>query len=343
MSDPARTRSTHLRIPLLLSTGALVLTACSSGTNAASGSGAEALAAEDIKLAYIVKFGTVPYFVEEARGIREKAEELGVEVSVQDVGQDSNAALSAVDTAIAQGVNGIAIVVPDQKIGPSVLTKAKAAGVQVIAIDDPIEAADGTPSAWVGFDSSQVGQQVGETAAKAYDELGWSEFDDVKIASVEQNTLSVCKERTESAKKEFLAKTGFDPSNIVAVPYDNSLDDAINKMGPVISANPDAKRWIIWSCNDEGVIGAGRALANAGFAKDNILGAGLGGTDTACDEFAKGATSGLKSTIYFDSAAHGAKAVELLVEKLKGGEDMPARTVIPGVPVDASNYQQFCS
>jgi L-arabinose transport system substrate-binding protein len=337
-------RPARLGAVAVLTCGGLVLAACSSGTaTTAGGGGSATVAAKDVKLAYIVKFGTVPYFVEEARGVREKAKELGVTVSVQDVAQDSNAALSAVDTAIAQGVKGIAIVVPDQKIGPAVLQKAKAAGVAVVAIDDPIQAADGTAAPWVGFDSDQSGQQVGEAAVKTYEQLGWKDRTDVKIASIEQNTLSVCKQRTDGARKEFLAKTGFDASKIVSIPYDNSLDDAINKMGPAITANPDAKRWIIWSCNDEGVIGAGRALANAGVSKDNIIGAGLGGTDTACDEFAKGATSGLKSTVYFDSAKHGATAVQLLVDQITQGKAMPARTVIPGVPVDASSYTKFCS
>ncbi len=158
-------RPTRLGAVAVLTCGGLVLAACSSGTATTAGSGGSAtVAAKDVKLAYIVKFGTVPYFVEEARGVREKAKELGVTVSVQDVAQDSNAALSAVDTAIAQGVKGIAIVVPDQKIGPAVLQKAKAAGVAGVAQDDPHQAAAGTAAPWGGVDTAPGGPQVGPPA-----------------------------------------------------------------------------------------------------------------------------------------------------------------------------------
>jgi hypothetical protein len=322
MSDPARTRSTHLRIPLLLSTGALVLTACSSGTNAASGSGAEALAAEDIKLAYIVKFGTVPYFVEEAAGIGRRPRSWVSRCRCRTSGRTRTprSRRRHCDRAGRERHRHRRAGPEDRTVRPD---QGQDAGVQVIAIDDPIEAADGTPSAWVGFDSSQVGQQVGETAAKAYDELGWSEFDDVKIASVEQNTLSVCKERTERREEGVPGQDRLRPEQDRRRALRQQPGRRDQQDGPSHLREPRRQALDHLVLQRRGRHRRRPGAGQRGFAKDNILGAGLGGTDTACDEFAKGATSGLKSTIYFDSAAHGAKAVELLVEKLKGGEDMP--------------------
>src|SRR6267143_1327272 len=46
---------------------------------------------------------------------------LGVKLTVQDLQFDANLALTAVDTVIGTGTKGIIIVVPDQKIGPSVI------------------------------------------------------------------------------------------------------------------------------------------------------------------------------------------------------------------------------
>ena len=111
------------------------LAACGGDDGAGDSGKAGAAAPKDVKIAYIVKFGTVPYFVQEAKGAKEKAKQLGVKLTVQDVEEDANKALSSVDNALGTGVNGIMTVVPDQKIGPAVLAKASAKKVPVVAID----------------------------------------------------------------------------------------------------------------------------------------------------------------------------------------------------------------
>ena len=72
-----------------------------------------------VSIALIQKQGDQQYFVDEANGARDAAKKLGnVKVNVVNVSMDANAAISAMNVMIGQRISGIAIVVPDQKIGP---------------------------------------------------------------------------------------------------------------------------------------------------------------------------------------------------------------------------------
>ncbi|TGV48433.1 arabinose ABC transporter substrate-binding protein, partial [Mesorhizobium sp. M2D.F.Ca.ET.160.01.1.1] len=94
-----------------------------------------------------------PWFVREVQGAKDKAKELGVDLLVQDVQFDANLAVTTFDTYVGDGVKGIAVVVPDRSLGPVVADKAKAAKIGLIAVDDDIAFADGTPVAYVGMNA----------------------------------------------------------------------------------------------------------------------------------------------------------------------------------------------
>ena len=69
----------------------------------------------DVSIAYLNKMGDNPWFVDEVAGAKAMADELGVEFFNQDLQFDSNLAMTAMDTYIANGVTGIIIVVPDTR------------------------------------------------------------------------------------------------------------------------------------------------------------------------------------------------------------------------------------
>ncbi|MGF1627100.1 MAG: arabinose ABC transporter substrate-binding protein, partial [Alphaproteobacteria bacterium] len=68
---------------------------------------------DELKFGYINKMGDHPWFVSEVNGARERAMELGAELMHQDVQFDADLTITAFDTMVADGVAGIAIVVPD--------------------------------------------------------------------------------------------------------------------------------------------------------------------------------------------------------------------------------------
>jgi L-arabinose transport system substrate-binding protein len=311
---------------------ALALGGCSSGKPAAGSSTAPKKG--PITIAYLQKQGDQQYFVDEANGAKAEAAKLGnVKIVTVNLGTDSNQAISAMSTEVGQQVDGIAIVVPDQKIGPQVI---QAAGkIPLLASDDPISDGSGKPAPFVGFDSVQMGTKVGTKAGELFKASGWSASDTRVIAAYQQG-LSGCQQREQGEEQGFAAAAGTTVP-IIKVGTDNSVVDAQNKTGAVITANRNVKHWVVWGCNDESETGAVTALQNGGVAPSNILGVGLGAYLTCKDWRAK-KESGNKAALFIDGRSVGAAAVDALVAKIRNGTPLPPKTVANTSMVDATSF-----
>ena len=91
--------------------------------------------AEEVKLGYINKMGDHPWFVSEIAGAKAEAANQGAKISTQDVQFNADLTLTTLDAMIGDGVQGVAIVVPDRALGPVVAEKAAKANVKLIAVD----------------------------------------------------------------------------------------------------------------------------------------------------------------------------------------------------------------
>lgn len=293
---------------------------------------------------FLNKLGDLTWFVDEVAGAKAEAERLGAEFTSQDLKSDANLAITALDTAIIAGAAGIAIVVPDQQVGPAVMAKAKEAGIPLIAVDDNISDAEGNAAPFVGFSAVEIGKQVGNAIADASEAAGWAKPDGtLKLLSVEVQTLSVCMDRTDNAIVVLKDRLGLTDDNILHVPYDpGTQDKALAAVSQSITAFPGVTRWLISSCNDEGVLGSVRALEQAGYTADAVIGVGIGG-QLACEEFKKAEATGLKGSIFVDSKVHGQIAVNLLYEKAVNGKEIPATTIVDGVLITREDNSAGCS
>ena len=290
---------------------------------------------DDITIGYIVKHLDNPWFVAETGGAQELADAMGVELLIQDVQFDSALAMSTLDTYIATGVDGIIIVVPEQQIGPAVLDRAAEAGIPVIAVDDEIANSSGIAASFAGFNAALIGEQVALAAAQQYGDRVCDSVDGkVGVLNNEFASLNVCTART-NASAEVCGEQFMDSpaDQMIVAPYDGTLNNAITTFSDVVTANPDITHWVLYSCNDDGVMGAVRALEQAGVAAENIIGIGLG-AHLACDEWAKDEATGFSGAIFIDAANHGRFAVANMVNHLRYGVPLPAFTYSPGIYVD---------
>ena len=301
---------------------------------------AGAQAQDDLKIGYINKMGDHPWFVAEVAGAADAAQKAGAEFVSQDVQFNADLTITTLDTMIGDGVDGIAIVVPDRALGPVVAARAKEAGIPLVAVDDDITFQDGSPVPYVGLDAFSIGQNVGRELARMYKEEGWAD-EEVRIASIEDRKADTCMQRNRGAEEAFLENVpDFDPANIIRVPYDNTMVNSIDVMTTTLTGNPQVTHWIFYSCNDDGVLGAARAMENSGYAADEGMGIGIDGS-RACDAFGSGRPSAFRGTMWLNSANHGAKAVELLVASIKDGEDIPATTFTDPELITAANFDDY--
>ncbi|WP_245513552.1 MULTISPECIES: substrate-binding domain-containing protein [unclassified Mesorhizobium] len=277
-------------------------------------------AQDKMKFGYINKMGDHPWFVREVKGAKDKAAELGVDLLVQDVQFDANLAVTTFDTYVGDGVKGIAVVVPDRSLGPVVADKAKAAKIGLIAVDDDIAFADGTPVAYVGMNALNIGKQVGAEIARIAKAEGWDkDLSKVRVGSIEDQKADTCMRRNKGAEEALVAAIPEIKSRIVSIPYDNTMVNSIDVVSTTLTANPDAEKWVFYSCNDDGVLGGVRATENAGMKPENVIGIGIDGS-RSCEAFGAGKPSGFRGTMWLDSAKHGAAAIQALYDQATGKE-----------------------
>lgn len=328
------------RVPLAVcavGVSALLATACSSGQQSGSGAQSAAPVTGNITISFLQKQGDQQYFIDEAAGAQAAAKELStpnstVTVKVVNLGQDANKAVTETQSAVAQKVNGIAIVVPDQKIGPQVASAADNAGVPFVVTDDSVKNDAGSDVPFVGFDGYDMGSKVGAETAKRVAAKGWTAAGTGVIYSSKQD-LSVCGDRVRGEKEQYTQNGGV--GAVIDVGTDNSVNGAQSVASGVITGHPEVKNWVVMGCNDENVSGVLQALANAKAPASNIVGVGLGGY-LACKSWQPGATpDGYVSALFIDGHDVGGAAIKALVAKIRNGTPLPAKTYARTQIVDA--------
>ncbi|MFN2122526.1 MAG: substrate-binding domain-containing protein [Candidatus Promineifilaceae bacterium] len=301
----------------------------------------EAAAPEELLFVAINKSADQQYFIDLQNSFVDTATGFGAEALKYDAKLDPSLGVSLVNDAISAGAQGIAITVPDQTIGPAIAQAAADAGVVLIATDDGIVDENGDPVPFVGFDGKDMGKKVGEAAATLLTESGWLDDADKKVGvlSVEVQTLSVCNDRTDNEKAAIIA-AGVPEDQVFSVPYTGEALSAQDAAGPIITANPDITNWVVFGCNDEGVLGTLNALATAGYAPEDIIGVGLGAYE-ACKFWAADQPSGFKAGLFISGLDVGNTAATVLYDAVVNGVEPPESTFAPTSIVDASNYQSI--
>ncbi|MHC1772849.1 MAG: substrate-binding domain-containing protein [Flexilinea sp.] len=301
-----------------------------------------AVLAADAPLYIVInKSADQQYFIDLQDAFVAKAEELGGTAKKFDAKLDPGLGVTLIDDAISAGAKGIAITVPDQTIGPAIAKAAKAAGVVLIATDDSIVDENGESVPFVGFDGKDMGKKVGVAAGELLTEAGWlgDAAKKVGVLSVEVQTLSVCNDRTDN-EKEQIKLAGITDEQIFPVPYTGETLSSQDAAGPIITAHPEITNWIVFGCNDEGVLGALNALATAGTKSDDVIGVGLGAYE-ACKPWAAGQPSGWKASLFISGIDVGNTAAEVLHDAIVNGVTPPAMSYAPTSIVNPTNYKDL--
>ncbi len=297
--------------------------------------------AEDVVVYGLYKRMDQGWFQNEAAGAEAKGAELGIEVVTLDNQFDPNVMSANLDNAIAEGASGILMVVPDQQLGAGVIEKARAAGIPLIAIDDSIADADGQPAPFVGMNTAQIGTDVGTMLAGFANDRGWFDPADpnsLKVAALTFSTLDVCNQRTDASKAAILENLpGLGEDAIIAQDYEGAnTDGGLQAMQGLLTSNPDVKHWLVYSCNEEGVVGAVRALEAAGKDAD-ACGVGLGDGALAKIEMLEKMSAGYCGSLYVDSRKHGAVGVQAIYDFVVNGTEIPLEQLQDGIQVTAEN------
>lgn len=314
---------------------AAALTGCSSGSGGSGGSGASA--PSHPTFVYLQTDGSQSYFVLEGDGAKAEAAKLGATVKVANENNSSATTVSDIQTAIGQQANGLIVVAPDATLGPRMVNMAKTGNVAIMASDNGFAGSDGKQVPFVGIDAAAFGKSTGTILMDNYKQLGWSAGSTYMLLYTNP-ALPTCNMRTNAEQAQVVA-SGFPSSHIITVPTtDNTTQAAFNNTGPVKTAHPQAKGWLLAGCNDDVAFGGAKALVSSGVPAANVDAVGLGG-DLACQVWGKGAPNvGFRGTNYIYPNGIGANAVREMYDYVVKHVPFAANTYVAPIQMSQSNF-----
>jgi inositol transport system substrate-binding protein len=305
----------------LMAAGAIVLAACGGGATEAPASGEPSTG--DIKIG--VAFPNSDTFLSRVQdGMKVKAEELGVEITITDAKDDTQAQLTQVENFISQGVSAIIVVPVDTSAAQPIADAAKAAEIPLVFVNRNPSIA-GVP--YVGSDSLYAGQVEMEQLAK----LAGNKGDVVILQGQVTNEAAVlrtqgCNEKAEAAGMKVVATQAGDWDRAKGQSItENWIQSGTLKEGMVVCAN-----------NDEMALGAINALKAADLL-DKVF---VGGVDATSEALAAMQAGDLEVTVFQDANGQGQGGVQAAVD-LVNGKTVPDYVDIPYQLVTPENIEDF--
>jgi len=278
---------------------------------------AQAAAAENVKIALVVKALGIGFFEAAAKGAEEAAAELG-DVEIIYTGPTSTTAegqIEVINALIAQGVNAIAISANDPDAVAPALQRAMDRGITVISWDSGV-AKEGRQMHLNPSSSALIGNTIIKLAADHIEGTGDVAILSATSTSTNQNIW------IEEAKKVL---PNYPNVNLVATVYGDDLaDKSYREAQGLMATYPNLKAII--APTTVGILAASQAVTDAGkIGEINVTGLGLP------SEMAGAVDSG--ATISFaiwNPIDLGYAATMLSYNLIKGAEAAPGASIPMG-------------
>jgi L-arabinose transport system substrate-binding protein len=299
-----------------------------------------AMAADKIKIGFLVKQPDEPWFQDEWKYAQEAADKLGFEL-IKIGATDGEKVLNGIDNLAAQKAQGFVICTPDVKLGPAIVAKAKAANLKVMSVDDRFIGPDGKPMEDVphmGISAFNIGKGVGQALVDEAKKRGW-DLKKVGFLRMSFDSLPTIKERTDGAT-EVLVGAGLPKENIFDSPMKVlDIEASMNAANITIPKHPEIKQWVVAGGNDSSAIGAVRALEGQKVPLENAISVGINGTE-AVAEFQKPQPTALIGSILLAAKQHGYGTAELMFNWIKDGKEPAKTTWTAGQLITRANYKE---
>jgi fructose transport system substrate-binding protein len=308
--------------------GGVVLAAATTGLSACAPASGGDSGDQTIGVALIVKTNSNPFFIAMQKGAQDAAKDAGVSLTLaagkEDGDEDTQ--IKAIEDAVARGDQGI-LITPN---GPGVLdaiSKARDAGLYVIALDTPPDPADAVDITFA-TDNRLAGQLIGKwTAAQLNGEkatIALLDLFDDKIVSVDYNRdqgfleglgIDVADKNTngdEAATGTYSGGAGGDYEIVGNEATNGAEDGGLSAMETLLSKNPDIN--VVYTINEPAAYGASQALQAAGKTPDDVLVVSIDGGCAGVQNVADGVIDATSQQYPVKMAELGVKAIVDIVK-----------------------------
>jgi len=285
----------------------------------------------------IYKAGDQSWFINEGNAAKAVVEAAGGEFYYVDSKMSPEQYLNDINNAIANNADGIVTCIPDQTLSKTVVDTCNEAGIPIVAADDALEVNGEKLVPWVGIDAYNIGFANGEWINDYIDANGLADDPECGILLMTMSTTSSCVPRTDGEYKAINDKyPQFESEGrLFYCDYDGTTDKGNTTSAAIFTGNPQIKKWIVTGANEEGTVGAVRALETAGLDADACV-VGMGAY-LAKDEFKK--NSCMKAAAFFSDVAIGEGSVNA-VFGLIDGKEVALESAVDAIVVTPENYEE---
>jgi fructose transport system substrate-binding protein len=296
------------RWPALI--GALVVLVGSAAAATVASANTSGSTAETIKVALITKDVTNPFFVKMKQGATAQAKKLGAELlyAAGKSSSDNAGQIAAIENMVTSGVKGILITVADGKAENPAITKARKAGVLVIALDTPTVPPSVT-DALFATNNLNAGVLIGKYARAA------TRGKTVTIAMLDEHAGSSVGALRHNG---FLKGFGIKGSNKQIVCVGNGQGQVApsqTAMENCLQKNPNID--VVYTINEPSAAGAWTALKKAGKTQSGVTIVSVDGGCAGVRNVRAGVIDATSQQYPLKMAALGVTAV---VNYAKGGK-----------------------
>ena len=282
--------------------------------------GRRLLAQENIEILASLPNMAFPFFVHMMGAIKSEAEKLGGITIVESDGQGSSPKQTAdVETAIVKGVKGIVISPNEVDAMAPAIAGAIEAGVPVVTVDRRVDKVEGI-LAHVGADNVKGGEAQGELVMALFP-------NGAKVMNLQgQPGASPAIDRNQGLHN-VLDKAADKYSFVFEQTANFARDKGLSVTEAGLAGMAEAPDVIV-AANDDMALGAMEAVKARGLeGKVAIM-----GFDALPEALAAVRDGGLTATIEQFPGGQSAQAMQILIDKLRGGKD-PASNLVLLTPI----------
>ncbi|KQP64339.1 substrate-binding domain-containing protein [Nocardioides sp. Leaf285] len=301
----------------LLATSTLLLAGCGRGEEAA---------ADDQTATLVMSTLNNPFFVSVADGAEAGAQELGIDLSVQNANNSDQAALDLTVDAVGRTPDVLIIDPVSSQGGTAMVEQANDAGVPVMAFDRAPDGGD--LETFIGYDAVQAGKAGADALAEAVGEKGTV----VEIQGI--MGTNVAQERSQGFQEQIATYPGIEVVATQAAEFDRGT--ALDVMTNVLQANPDIDG--VYAANDEMALGVVAALESRGLAGT----VQVVGNDGIADAL-EAVGAGTMYATHAESPYSLGKEVMKIAAAIADGEEPGETKVLEGTLVTKADVADFCA
>ena len=268
------------------------------------------------------------FFNQMNEGAQAAAEEAGAELAIFNANNDPAAQNSAVETYIADGVDGLIVVAIDVNGIMPAVEQAAEAGIPVVAVDAILP--EGPQVAQVGVDNADAGREIGEELV----EWASEQEGDVQLGIVGALNSAIQIVRQDGFESAIEGSETIETVGVVD--GQNVQDVALTAAENLITANPELDA--IYATGEPALLGAIAAVESQG-KQDQVA---VFGWDLTAQAIAGIEAGYVEAVVQQSPFGMGEAAVEALETAVGGGEP-EAQIDVPVTIVTSENVDEFRS